>query len=115
MDGLALIGDIASGVVERTLNAGRGEPGLVRFVLHALSLEEIVAIVDAIQGKSGLAERLAIALPRYAFDKFPSIAPENLTDISTTDLRHAECDREGRLIALIDDSQGQSLAQVGQA
>lgn len=112
MDGLTLIGKIAGGLVERTLNAGKGEPGLVRFVLHALSNEEIVAIVEAIQDEPGLAARLEIALPRYAFDQFPSIAPANLTDISTTDLRHAECDREGRLIALIDDSQGQSLAQV---
>lgn len=112
MDGLGLIGAIAGGVVERTLDAGKGEPGLVRFILHGLSLEEIVAIVEAIQDRPELAERLAIALPRYAFEQFASVAPENLTDISTTDLRHAECNREGRLIALIDDSQGQSLAQV---
>lgn len=35
-----------------------------------------------------------------------------LTDVNTTDLRHAECDKEGRLLVLLDESQAQSLSQV---
>lgn len=112
---LALIGEMAVQVVRNALDEGRGEPGLVRFVMTGLSREEIAAIVVAVQDDASLSDRLEIAVPRYGFEDYPEIKADNLTDRSATELRHAESDREGRegrLIALLDDSQGQSLAQV---
>jgi len=112
MHDLALIGSMAMHVVRQALELGRGEPGVVRFVMTGLSREEIAAIVRSIQADQQLAQRVDIALPRYGFADFEGIDPVYLTDTAATELRHAECDREARLIALLDDSQGQSLAQV---
>ncbi|MBY5504095.1 hypothetical protein HFO81_00900 [Rhizobium leguminosarum] len=112
MQDLALIGAMAVNVVRKALDIGRGEPGVVRFVMTGLSQEEIAAIVISVQEDASIRDRLDIALPRYAFEGYPGIDETNLTDDAATELRHAECDREGRLIALLDDSQNQSLAQV---
>lgn len=112
MQDLALIGAMAVRVVRNALDFGQGEPGLVRFVITGLSRDEIAAIAIAVQSDASIRDRLEIALPEYGFANYPGINETSLTNRSATELRHAECSREGRLIALLDDSQGQSLAQV---
>lgn len=112
MDGLSLIGLVGRDVVRGAMDAARPDAGVARFVMYGLALEEMASIVLAIQSDRTLSGRIDVCLPRYAFATHPGIDPTNLTDDSTTDLRHAECDREGRLLALLDESQGQSLAQI---
>ncbi|MGO7532760.1 FtsK/SpoIIIE domain-containing protein [Rhizobium leguminosarum] len=112
MQDLALIGAMAVGVVRNALDSGQGEPGLVRFVMTGLSRDEIAAIAIAFQNDPSIRDRLEIALPKYGFADYPGIDEASLTEQTATELRHAECSREGRVIALLDDSQGQSLAQV---
>lgn len=112
MDGLSLIGRVGRDIVRQGLDRSTRDAGVSRFVLHGLESEEIAAIVIAIQEDASLCQRLDICLPRYEFGDVPGIAPEHLTDVNTTDLRHAECDREGRLLVLLDESQAQSLSQV---
>ena len=112
MDGLSLIGRVGRDIVRQGLDRSTRDAGVSRFVLHGLESEEIAAIVIAIQEDASLCQRLDICLPRYEFGDMPGIAPKHLTDVNTTDLRHAECDREGRLLVLLDESQAQSLSQV---
>jgi S-DNA-T family DNA segregation ATPase FtsK/SpoIIIE len=109
---LSLIGRMAARLVRRTLDRDVNEAGFARFLMHGLSADEVAGIVSVIGQDEGLAARLEIKLPRHDFDGIPGIAGELLTDEAATYLRHAECDREGRIMALTDDSQLQSLAQV---
>ena len=112
MDGLSLIGMVGRDVVRGAMDAARADKGLARFVMYGLAVEEMATIVSAIQADPALVDRLDVRLPRYAFEGMAGVDPAYLTEESTTDLRHAECEREGRLLALLDESQGQSLAQI---
>ena len=112
MDGLELIGLVGRDVVRGAMDGARFDEGIARFVMHGLAVDEMAAIVSAIASDASLAARLDIRLPRYAFEGVTGIDDDHLTDESTTDLRHAECEKEGRLLALLDESQGQSLAQL---
>lgn len=112
MNGLSLIGHVGRDIIRQGLDGARRDAGMARYVLHGLEVDEVAAIVLAIQEDKGLCQRLDIGLPRYAFADVEGIAPEYLTDINTTDLRHGESDKEGRLLVLLDESQAQSLAQV---
>lgn len=112
VDGLSLIGRVARDIIRIGLDRARDDRGTARYVLQGLEPSEMAAIVVAIQEDRGLSERLDICLPAYEFARIEGIARDNLTDLNTTDLRHAECDKEARLLALLDESQGQSLAQV---
>lgn len=109
---LSLIGRIAAGLIQTTLDQGVDETGFARFLVHAMATDEVVAIVEAIDTDPLLAARLEICLPRYEFEGVDGVKPEHLTDEATTYLRHAECPREGRLMVLTDDSQMQSMQQV---
>ncbi|TIU44158.1 MAG: hypothetical protein E5W17_00670, partial [Mesorhizobium sp.] len=100
--------DIIRTGIDRALQ----DRGTARYVLYGIEPSEMAAIVLAIQEDKGLCQRLDICLPAYAFADIKGIAPEHLTEINTTDLRHAECDKEARLLALLDESQAQSLSQV---
>ena len=115
---LSLIGRMASGLIQRTLDSSRDEAdaggddaGFARFLLHAMTPEEVVAIVTAIEADAQLAARLDICLPRHRFEHVVGVQARHLTDKPTPDLRHAECDRDGRLLVLTD-SERQSLAQI---
>lgn len=112
MDGLTLIGRVGRDIIRQGLDRSARDAGVSRFVLHGLESAEIAAIVLAIQEDASLCQRLDICLPRYEFGDVPGIAPEHLTDVNTTEARHAECDREGRLLVLLDESQAQSMSQV---
>ncbi|TIL65606.1 FtsK/SpoIIIE domain-containing protein [Mesorhizobium sp.] len=109
---LSLIGRMAARLVRRTLDRETQEAGFARFLLHGLSADEVAGIVSVISQDEALASRLDIKLPRHAYDGVSGIPQELLTDEAATNLRHALCDREGRILALTDDSQLQSLAQV---
>lgn len=109
---LSLIGRLAAGLIQTTLDQGANETGCARFLVHAMAPDEVLAIVEAVDSDPHLAPRLEICLPRYRFEGLEGVKPEHLTDHATTYLRHAECPREGRLMVLADDSQMQSMAQV---
>ncbi|TPM23828.1 FtsK/SpoIIIE domain-containing protein [Mesorhizobium sp. B2-3-6] len=110
--GLTLIGRVGRDIIRSGIDRAHQDHGTARFVLYGLEPAEMVAIVLAIQDDKGLCRRLDICLPAYAFAGVEGIAPEHLTDINTTDLRHAKCDKEARLLVLLDESQAQSLSQV---
>ena len=110
--GLELLGLVAAGVMTRTLDVGSEDAGFARFLMSALSNDEVVAIALAVRNDPALRERIEICLPSYRFAAFPGIEPDMLTDLAETVLRHLPCDREGRLMALTDESQKQSLSQV---
>jgi len=112
MDGLNLIGLVGRDVIHERLDRAREDSGTARFVLLGLAPQEVVAIVAAIAADADMARRLKIDLPAYAFAGMEGIDPRFLTEINTTDLRHAECDKEARLLVLLDESQAQSLSQV---
>lgn len=109
---LTLIGRVAAGLIQTTLDGDGTESGCARFLVYAMAPDEVVAIVNAIEADPHLAPRLEICLPRYRFATVEGVGEHLLTDAATTELRHAECHREGRLMVLSDDSQMQSLAQV---
>lgn len=109
---LSLIGRIAAGLIQTTLDQGVEETGCARFLVHAVADDEVIAIVEAVDTDPLLAARLEICLPRYRFEGMAGVKPAHLTDHATTYLRHAECPREGRVMVLTDDSQMQSMAQV---
>lgn len=109
---LTLIGRVAVGLIQTTLDGDGMESGCARFLLHAMATDEVLAIVSAIEADPLLSPRLEICLPRYRFQGLDGVGDHLLTDAATTQLRHAECSREGRLMVLSDDSQMQSLAQV---
>jgi DNA segregation ATPase FtsK/SpoIIIE, S-DNA-T family len=108
---LSLIGRMAAGLIQHTLDSSKDEPGYARFLLHAMTPEEVLAIVSAIEADPLLAPRIDICLPRYRFEHLAGVQRQHLTDIPTPDLRHAECDRDARLLVLTD-SERQSLAQI---
>ena len=108
---LSLIGRMAAGLIQHTLETSTDEPGTARFLLHAMTPEEVLAIVAAIEASPQLAERIEICLPRHRFADVPSVQAHHLTDEPTADLRHAECDRGGRLLVLTD-SERQTMAQI---
>jgi S-DNA-T family DNA segregation ATPase FtsK/SpoIIIE len=112
IDGLTLIGRVGREIIRREIDGAQQDRGIARYVLQGLELVEIAAIVSAIQEDRGLCERLDVCLPSYAFGAMDGIPPEYLTTVNTTDLRHAECDKEARLLVLLDDSQAQSMSQV---
>lgn len=112
IDGLTLIGRVGRDIIRGGIDRALQDRGTARYVLHGLEPAEMAAIVLAIQEDKGLCERLDICLPAYAFADIEGIAPEHLTEVNTTDLRHAECDKEARLLVLLDESQAQSLSQV---
>lgn len=112
IDGLTLIGRVGRDIIRAGLDRALQDRGTARYVLHGLEVDEMAAIVLAIQEDKGLCQRLDICLPAYAFAEIEGIAPENLTEVNTTDLRHAECDKEARLLVLLDESQAQSMSQV---
>ena len=108
---LSLIGRMAAGLIQHTLETSTDEPGTARFLLHAMTPEEVLAIVAAIEASPQLAERIEICLPRHRFADVPSVQAHHLTDEPTADFRHAECDRGGRLLVLTD-SERQTMAQI---
>lgn len=110
--GLELLGRVAAGVVTRTLDVGKDDAGFARFLMSALSNDEVVAIAAAVWNDPALRARVEIRLPSYRFAGLPGVEPDMLTDLAETVLRHLPCDREGRLMALTDESQRQSLSQV---
>ena len=112
MNPLTLIGRVGRDIIRQSLDRARGDTGVARYLLHGLEVDEVSAIVLAIQEDKGLCQRLDIGLPRYAFADIEGIAPEYLTDTNTTDLRHETCSKEGRLLVLLDESQAQSTSQV---
>lgn len=111
MSPLELVGGVAADAIEARLDEGREDAGFARFLVSALSDDEVLAIVDAIRARPGLAERIEVALPSYRFGG-RGLDPAILTDRNVTALRHEPCAREGRLMVLTDDSQRQSLAQL---
>lgn len=112
MDGLTLIGRVGRDILRSSLDEAEDDAGTARFLLQKLKPEEMAAIVRAILDEPAFADRLDICLPAYAFRDVEGIPAELLTDRNTTDLRHADCDREARLMALLDEAQAQSMKQV---
>ncbi len=108
---LSLIGRMASGLIQHTLDTSSDETGTALFLLHALTPEQVMAVVTAIEADPQLAARIDICLPRYRFQDVAGVQAHHLTDETTPDLRHAECDRDGRLLVLTD-SERQTLAQI---
>ncbi len=111
MTPLQLMGRVAAGAIERTLDAGSGEEGFARFLLSSLSDDEILAIVEEVSASERLSPRIEICLPRYRFGA-AGLPDDLLTDKSETVLRHLACERQGRLMVLTDESQRQSVAQL---
>lgn len=87
---LSLIGRLAAGLIQTTLDQGANETGCARFLVHAMAPDEVLAIVEAVDSDPHLAPRLEICLPRYRFEGLEGVKPEHLTDHATTYLRHAE-------------------------
>ncbi|WGM45840.1 hypothetical protein KOAAANKH_00704 [Brevundimonas sp. NIBR10] len=111
-EALDLIGRMAARLLTAKLDADAGDRGAARFVIQGLANDEVVAIITAIQANDALAARLDITLPRHVFEGMADVPATLLTDLAATELRHADCSREGRLMVLTDDSQQQSVAQV---
>ncbi|WP_242416443.1 FtsK/SpoIIIE domain-containing protein [Sphingomonas panni] len=95
----------------RTLDEGSGDAGFARFLVSALSDDEVLSIVDAVRSEPELSGRMEIKLPRYRFAD-AGVDASLLTDLNVTVLRHERCEREGRLMVLTDESQRQSLSQL---
>jgi DNA segregation ATPase FtsK/SpoIIIE, S-DNA-T family len=112
MDGLTLIGRVGRDILRSSLDEAEDDAGTARFLLQKLKADEMAAIVRAILEEPEFAARLDICLPDYAFRGIDGIPEVLLTDRNTTDLRHADCDREARLMALLDEAQAQSMKQV---
>jgi len=109
---LNLIGLMATRTIRTVIDSGPSDAGFARFLVHALARDEILAIVDAIARDAELSSRIEVCLPRYKYEDEKDIPQTFLTDASATELRHIDCEREGRVIVLGDESQMQSLAQV---
>lgn len=112
MKPLELMGTVAAGVVRQVLDNGPKDNDFARFVIVSLSIDEVMAIVDAVLSDPSLRERVDVKLPAYGFKDVPGVSKELLTTDATTVLRHKKCDREGRLMVLLDESQRQSVQQV---
>lgn len=108
----ALIGQVAARRIRLALDAGAGGPGMARFVMQGLLPEVVLAIVATVEADPDLKPRLEICLPKFRFADLPGVVAEHLTDIATADLRHMDCEREGRLMAPSDETQDQTLAQL---
>ncbi|HEX8554219.1 MAG TPA: FtsK/SpoIIIE domain-containing protein, partial [Sphingomonas sp.] len=98
--------------VRHALDTGAQDSDFARFVIVSLSIDEVMAIVDAVRSDPSISERVDVKLPAYGFKDVPGIPQELLTTDATTVLRHKECDRDGRLMVLLDESQRQSVQQV---
>lgn len=109
---LTLIGRVAAGIVQSVLDGDKSQAGCDRFLVYAMAPDEVMAIVGALEADPQLGSRVEICLPRYRFEGVEGAGEHLLTDITATELRHGDCDREGRIIVLSDDSQMQSMAQV---
>jgi len=112
MKPLELMGTVAAGVVRQVLDDGAKDSDFARFVIVSLSIDEVMAIVDAVLADPSLSERVDVKLPAYGFKDVPGVSEELLTTDATTVLRHKKCDRDGRLMVLLDESQRQSVQQV---
>ncbi len=109
---LELMGKVAAGVVRHALDTGSQDSDFARFVIVSLEIDEIMAIVEAVRSDPATSERIDVKLPRYGFKDVAGVPESLLTDDATTVLRHKHCDRDGRLMVLLDESQRQSVAQV---
>lgn len=112
MNPLRLAGRVAAAIITETLDASAGDEGFARFLLASLADDEILGVVAEVHADEALAARVEILLPRYRFESTEGISGDLLTDKTETVLRHLECEREGRLMVLTDESQKQSLAQL---
>lgn len=108
----SLIGRVAARVIVSEIGVPEPGAGFAKLVMHQLTAEDMLAIARTAYEDPDLNGRLEIALPRHYFADLGGL-PEGLFSTEPiTELRCRRCSKSARLMALVDDSQAQSLSNV---
>lgn len=86
--------------------------GFAKLVLHQLTADDMLAIARAVFAHLPLAERVEVALPRHHFSDRTGLPDSAFTDEPVSKLRNLKCAKPARLMALVDESQAQTLGNV---
>lgn len=109
---IRLVGNVAGRAILQEIGGAETASGFAKLVMHQLTHEDMLAIAGAVHQDSSLSSRVEIALPRHFFPDLAGL-PETLFTVEPiTELRNKRCVKSARLMALVDDSQAQSLANV---
>lgn len=110
---ISLIGRIAVRSIEEDIKNPDPDAGFAKLVMYQLPAEDMLGIVREVGRNRSLAEKIEIALPRHHFPETSEFPGEYFTHEPISELRNKRCLKTARLMALVDDSQAQSLAKVG--
>lgn len=107
MDIHELIGKVACSILRDELSDAAEEAGTARFLLDGLSVQQTVAVTEAVLADVFLFERVEIKLPKALFAGHA--LPENiLTDRNATFYRSADCNKAAFLITNATPEEGQA-------
>jgi S-DNA-T family DNA segregation ATPase FtsK/SpoIIIE len=109
---IRLVGNVAGRAILQEIGGADTASGFAKLVMHQLTHEDMLAIAGAVHQDPSLSSCVEIALPRHFFPDLAGL-PETLFTVEPiTELRNKRCVKSARLMALVDDSQAQSLANV---
>lgn len=109
---IRLVGNVAGRAILLEIGGAETGSGFAKLVMHQLTHEDMLAIARAVHDDSALGPRVEIALPRHFFPDTAGLPESLFTAEPITELRNKRCAKSARLMALVDDSQAQSLANV---
>lgn len=108
----SLIGRVAGRAILQEIGGGDGTSGFAKLVMHQLAPDDMLAIATAVFCDVKLSCLVEVDLPRYIFRENGGLPDSFFTTEPITELRNRRCGKSARLMALVDDSQAQSLANV---
>jgi S-DNA-T family DNA segregation ATPase FtsK/SpoIIIE len=109
---IRLVGNVAGRAILQEIGVAETASGFAKLVMHQLTSEDMLAIARAIHEDPVLGPRVEITLPRHFFPDLTGLPESLFTAEPITELRNKRCVKSARLMALVDDSQAQSLANV---
>lgn len=112
MNAIDLIGAVGAAVLRQRLATPVEGDGVARFMLHRLTTEQVIAVVQAVLKDSDAGARIKFAIPRSIGEgQLPEAV---LTDLRTVAVRNEEVEPRynALLLANLDDDQGTSLQEL---
>ncbi|WP_415909190.1 hypothetical protein [Oleiharenicola sp. Vm1] len=107
-----LIGQVASRAMLLDIGSASPGSGFAKLVMHQLTADDMLAIARAVLACAPLAEKVQLALPRHHFADRSGLPDDAFSDDPVSILRNLKCPKPARLMALVDESQAQTVGNV---